>query len=100
MNRHRMEITGLVIISCLISLSLTYYHFIFWGDIAAGYSNYFISIFVAPLVIAFLIGVISSFTFLSVRESPKRRAIVILAPPISTLVLALIVVAVLQWAPH
>ena len=87
-------LTALASFICIVAVSL---HIIYSADRVASYSNYFVSMFVAPVFIALILGYVST---LSMSVSGKSKLFVLLLPLVCTLVLVLLVYLKLQYGAH
>ena len=97
MNILRVKTLSLAFIASAVCVVATSFHFIYWADMVAGYSNYFVSMLVVPVVSALLVGYACT---IIVPITHKSKLLVSFSPPVCTLILVLIVYALLQWGHH
>jgi len=97
MNNPTFTVIVASIVASVFSLAVTSVHFMYWADALAGYSNYFVSMVIAPLVSAFIFGVIGA-KLCAVPMGP--RSTVIFSPIICTLLLILALYLALQYGVH
>ena len=97
MNTHRVQLFSLVFIASAVCAVTTYFHFVYWADIVAGFSNYFVSMFVVPMASALLVGYVCTLMY---PISNKSKLLIAFTPAACTFILVLFTYSVLQWGHH
>gem|GEM_PF-3836701 len=97
MNIQRLKISGLASVASVVCLVVTYFHYVYWVDIVAGYSSYLVSMLIVPAIVSMIVGNLFSRLLNMSRVS---KVVVTLTPPITTSLLYLLVHLLLQYAEH
>ena len=100
LNQNKKINIGPLVLAVITTLIFCYCHIYLWGDTVASYTNYFISIFVWPLVVSVIIGLLFAFAFPFVRTSKKTVCIMAMVPALLSLAFSAMVYFVLAYAPH
>jgi len=86
-----------MMVASAMCVTTTYFYFVYWADIVASYSNYFVSMLVVPLLLALLVGYLSTLFDVSTKRS---KLVIFISPSVCTLILVLVAYLILQYGIH
>ncbi|MEH6452206.1 MAG: hypothetical protein V7782_04090 [Psychromonas sp.] len=96
-----LRLIAVLVITIIIDVTFVNYHSIYWGDIVAKYTNYFVAMMLVPFFVCILLNAFIVLTLRNVKEIRKHSLLVILVPCFFPLAMLLYVLAMVNWGgPH
>ncbi len=99
MDTDKKTLFILIAIIGLASTVFMYFNMVYWADIIAEHTNYFVSLFVLPMSISITLGFLASIILPAAKGNIKYKYMAIFAPSLLPLVL-LIYAVIIMGLPH
>jgi ABC-type spermidine/putrescine transport system permease subunit I len=99
-KNYRVLNISLAALTTSFCLVLSYFYFIYWTDVIAGFSNYYVAINVVPVTVSLLIGSVSIYVLPYALASTIPKVLISMTPAIFTLAFILVIRLIFQWSAH